>query len=287
MVNRKYGIVVVSYKNPGMTTRFITQELSKLTDTYTLIVVNVCASKEESLTLASECGLGYVESIDKTPDRNHSKYIISVEENLGYARGNNLGVQFLSKHGHYTHFLFSNDDIEIRDIDILSQLADTMDLVIDVAGIGPRVVGLDGNDQSPHNTYISPYRLIAWRLFPLFRARRKPNISQTYPKQTADYCYWVSGAFMMVKAIDFINAGMFDNRTFLYHEEVILAERFLRMGKSFYFCPKVTVIHYEGGSSNVSSKLKRNIEMDSKMLYYKDYKNVNFVIRWLCRFICE
>jgi GT2 family glycosyltransferase len=48
-------------------------------------------------------------------------------------------------------------------------------------------------------------------------------------------CYWVSGCFMIIKSIDYINAEYFDENTFLYGEEMILAERLKKINRSMYF----------------------------------------------------
>ena len=90
---------------------------------------------------------------------------------------------------------------------------------------------------------------------------------------------------MMVKADRFEAVNGFDPRTFLYFEEVILAERFKRHGWHFAFEPSATVVHYEGGSTTVKSSRRDAIEMGSRMLYYKEYKRVNIALLWLYKLI--
>ena len=307
------GIVVVSYHNAEGTTRYVNEQLPKLSDDYRIVVVAVGANEGYGQGLAEDCKLDYI----STPEQvvHHPKgWCISVSENLGYAKGNNLGVELLKNSGvHFDYYLFSNDDIEIMVPDTLSKLGAVMKQDGDIAGVGPRVIGLDGNDQSPHTRYISPQRQIGWKLFSLLRKKHKSSTvyannnsldiaeaskaqqkkitatqaislaSETPPARGV--CYWVSGAFMMVRAERFEAVGGFDSRTFLYFEEVILAERFLRHGWHFVFEPSVTVIHYEGGSTTVKSAQRNAIEMESRMLYFREYKHVNVALLRLYRWM--
>ena len=261
-----------------MTTHYVKKELPKLTTPYTLVVVNVAATREDSQRLADACGLCLVDE-KNIVSSSANGYLIWDDENLGYARGNNKGVRFLNSIGTFTHYLFSNDDIEIRESDILGLLVDSMEAHADVACIGPRIIGIDGRDQSPHDRYISPYRLIGWKLFPWLRKKKQQSVLPSNEMPSSRYTYWVCGAFMMVEAASFLKVQMFDEATFLYFEEVILSERFLRIGKRVFFDSSVAVVHYEGGSSEKSNVLKHKQEMKSRTHYLKQYKHVNgFVV---------
>lgn len=308
------GIIVVSYHNTEGTIKYVTEQLSRLKDKYRVIIVAVDAEEDYGINLAERCGLEYVR--DHSKINKHPKgWCVAVKENLGYAKGNNLGVKILKGSNIvFDYYLFSNDDIEIFNLDILSKLGNVLENDDSIAGIGPRVIGLDGNDQSPHRKYISPQRQIGWKMFSFLR--KKHNSSITYTKNSLEtvaekslavrktntikdaiilaskasvapkgICYWVSGAFMMVKADKFDAVGGFDSRTFLYFEEVILAERFLKMGWNFVFDPSVYIIHYEGGSTNIKESKRNSIEMESRMLYYKEYKHVNKIVLLLYKWI--
>lgn len=307
------GIVVVSYHNANDTSRYITEQLTQLSDDYRVVVVAVDADAEYGQQLATDCKLAYI-SDPKQVVQHPKGWCIATKENLGYAKGNNIGVEVLKSSGiKFDYYLFSNDDIEIMTSDVLSKLGNAMEQDENIAGIGPRVIGLDGNDQSPHTRYISPQRQIGWKLFAFLRKKHRSSTiyandsslsvaeaSKAQQKKTtaaqaialasenppsSGTCYWVSGAFMMVKAKSFEAVGGFDSRTFLYFEEAILAERFKQHGWYFVFEPSVTVVHYEGGSTTVKSSQRNAIEMESRMLYYKEYRRVNTFLLWLYKWI--
>jgi predicted glycosyltransferase len=307
------GIVVVSYHNAEGTSGYVTEQLTRLSDDYRVVVVAVDADETYGRRLAEDCGLAYVKEARQAGGHLRG-WCIAAAENLGYARGNNLGVAVLKASGMvFDAYLFSNDDIEIMDADVLGRLWTNMGRDSGTAGIGPRVVGLDGNDQSPHTRYISPWRQMGWKFFAFLRKGHKNSavyggndthsvaevskarlaqrtavqaMKLAAPKAfVGGKCYWVSGAFMMVRADRFEVVGGFDPRTFLYFEEVILAERFMRHGWHFAFEPSVAVVHYEGGSTTVKSNRRNAIEMESKMLYFREYKHVNAALLRLYRWM--
>lgn len=277
------GIVIVSYHNEKMTQKYIMQELPKLSTPHTIVVVNNDSTEDESKRLAKDCNLEYIAddtSFDHIPKRRG--YLIWSSDNLGYAKGNNKGVNFLNQLGNFTHYLFSNDDIEIKQSNILNIMLEKMSQETDIGAIGPRVVGLDGHDQSPHDFYVSPYRMIGWKLFPFLRKKNKHNDQTDLTKPMSRFTYWVQGSFMLVNATVFNEVGMFDEKTFLYYEEPILAEKMAQIGKRVYFESNVEIVHYEGGSTKRNPK-KEKIEMESRIYYMSKYKHVNNIVLFLLK----
>lgn len=277
------GIVVVSYHNETMTQKYITQELSSLSTPYTVVVVNNDSTEEDSRRLAKACGLEFVMddlSVDGLSTRNG--YLIWSPDNLGYARGNNKGVRFLEKIGTFSHYLFTNDDIEIKQSNSLETLAQKMSQDNKIGAIGPRVIGLDGKDHSPHDSYVSPYRLIGWKLLSFLRRKKGADENEQNARPKSRFTYWVQGSFLLVDAKVFHEIGMFDEHTFLYFEEPILAERLAKVGKAMYFDSDVEIVHYEGGSTTRNRK-REHIEMESKIYYMREYKHVNRFVLFLLK----
>lgn len=280
-MNFNIGIVVVSYHNEAMTFKYVTEQLSRLTTQYTLVVVNNDSTREKSQKMAKDCNLIFVDSNFEQVQPGQG-YLLWTKENLGYAKGNNLGVNFLNGIGTYTHFLFSNDDIEIKQSNMLNIMIEKMSKDKNIGAIGPRVVGLDGHDQSPHDSYVSPYRMIGWKMLPFLRRKNKHNDQSDLLKPVSRFTYWVQGSFMLVNAAVFNEVGMFDENTFLYYEEPILAEKMLQIGKRMYFDSDVEIVHYEGGSTKRNPK-KEKIEMESRIYYMSKYKLVNKIVLFLLK----
>ena len=54
---------------------------------------------------------------------------------------------------------------------------------------------------------------------------------------------WVAGMFMLFRSADFAKIGGFDERYFLYYEDVDICDRIWRFGMKVVMCPKVSAIH--------------------------------------------
>lgn len=267
------GIVLINYHSEDELTAFIKNELQHIKVPCKIVVVNNSYSESSQERLHKgfkTVGLAHLLDV--------SIFIITKNENLGYARANNFGAQFLKQKINPKYLLFSNTDIVLRDSNVVDELVAALQrLSNDVAVIGPRVLGLDGMDQSPHPK-ISFSRYLAWRLFPFLKGKikllklkkgtkDKNNIAQE------GYCYWVSGCFMLVKSKDFFKVNGFDENTFLYGEEKILAERLLKINKQMYYYPDVAILHEQGGTTNqniISDTLNYYL-LSSTHYYYQHY----------------
>lgn len=279
------GVITIDYKNPQLTIDFCNRELKKINVPYKCVVVVNSATEQEIEIICKETDGIRVDEFTQIKDSN--LYILPSRINLGYAKGNNFGVEFLCKNFNINYLLFTNNDIEILSGNIIRSLLDVLESNSNIGAIGPRVIGLDGNEQSPHHRIISPYRQIGWKLFPFLRKKNKikKEILRSIPN--TGFCYWVSGAFFLMKAEDFIKIGGFDPNTFLYCEEPILAERLKTINKKMYFLNECNVLHYEG-SSSTKKRPKGNWNkylIESTCYYYQKYLHYSPIIIQLYKLI--
>lgn len=271
------GIVLVVYKSFQETIDYVSNEISKITIPYKLVIVDNSSTIQKSEKLANACGAVLVEENKTIASSNI--FLISTEYNLGYAKGNNIGAEFLKKEFKVKYILFSNNDLQLLDCNICQTLISKLENNDDIGIIGPRVLGLKGEDQSPRG-YISFNRYFAWNLFPFLKGKvtfLKKNADSIPVSCEGTYCYWVSGCFFMVRAADFFKAGMFDSNTFLYGEEKMLSERLLKIDKKCYYEPSVKVLHVHGGTTSNFLQKKRIEKMvfDNECYYYRNYLGIN------------
>lgn len=285
MNNIKLGIVVVAYKSAQMTIDYILREMPNVDVPWVCCIVNNSATHNDSQTIADGCGAEVVCRKDIPHSVSEgSVYILPSEENLGFAKGNNLGVEFLTRYFNVDYLLFSNNDIEIKSVDCISTMIKTLESDERIGAVGPRIISLDGSVQFPHDSYISPYRQIGWHLFPFLRKKRKVVEEETpVVEHKSGFTYWVQGSFFVMRAKDFLQVGMFDSNTFLYTEEPILAERLKTIGKQMYYESSVTVLHYEGGTivKKHGTKQSYRMAMESNCYYYSKYLGYNPFVVWL------
>ena len=281
------GIVIVSYKNAEVTASFICEQLVKVKFPWKAIVIDNSPEESVAREIAQKCDGVFLSNYDGTiRETERNIFVISTRQNIGFARGNNLGADILLNNFTINYLLFSNDDIIIDDGSVVEKMINLLKLKPEVGVIGPRIMGKDNLDQSPHYRVITPLRQIGWKLFRWFRQNREAAASTIEPLQSG-YCYWVSGCFFMVRQSDFVSVKGFDPRTFLYSEEIILAERMKRINKREYFMAEASVIHLGGCSTkNIQGKVLRNYLKQSNCIYYHDYLHSNPLIVWLYKIIC-
>ena len=266
------GIVLINYNSEIETVKYIKNELSHVKCNSKIAIVNNSNSDKSKELLVRN--LKNESLIDKL---YNSLFIITKNENLGYAKANNFGALFLKEKFNPDYILFSNTDITFKDKNVVDVLIHKLKILPDdVAVIGPRVIGLDGKDQSPHPK-ISFKRYLAWRILPFLRGKFK-ILKKNSTKPRSDipnegYCYWVSGCFMLVKSALFFKAHMFDEYTFLYAEESILAERLKKNNNFMYIDLSVNIFHFEGGTTKKSSSSTqlRHFLLSSTYYYYEKY----------------
>ena len=127
------GIVIVSYRSDDRTVSFIREELCKVEDSHSIVVVDNGASPEEAESLAARLpGVKVIAS-----------------ENGGYSKGNNLGASWLRENVRPDKILFCNNDIRLSSGRVVETLAETFGSDSRIGAVGPEVVGLDGLRQSP------------------------------------------------------------------------------------------------------------------------------------------
>lgn len=206
-------------------------------------------------------------------------------ENLGYAKGNNLGVTIAESVFRDPYYLISNNDLAFPMGFSLETATELFEAMPRVGVIGPRVVTPAGEDQSPRKL-LSPFRKLVlsyWIHLPallLPRSKRKAfwdkHCNDTVAAAPSGRCHWVSGCFMLVRAEAFRDADMFDPNTFLYAEEPILAARMEQKGWQMYFCRELTVVHEHGATTKKTfSAIKgMGLEFESNCYFYQTYRGV-------------
>ena len=165
--------------------------------------------------------------------------IIQNKENLGFGKGCNLGAK--SAKGKYV--LFLNSDTQVFDKGFLSMI-DFLDKNSNVAVLGGKLENNDGSIQRSCGKFYNLFNLLIM-LLGLERfgfLRSSPNKIQKVD--------WVSGACMMVRADIFEKLTGFDEKLFMYMEDMEICFRANKLGFVTYFYPNVKLKHKSLGSSN-------------------------------------
>jgi len=165
------------------------------------------------------------------------------QENLGYSRGVNIGIQ--SSQGDY--ILILNPDVIVTK-DALSEMLGYMKKHPDIGMLGPKILSFNGTAQRTYFRFYKPITIIARRLW---LGRLKPFRKALYEFlmvdldpdkiQTPD---WLMGSVLMVNRRALKKVGGMDERFFMYFEDVDWARRFWHNGYKVVYYPKAVVYHY-------------------------------------------
>lgn len=158
-------------------------------------------------------------------------YKLFLNENLGYASGNNTGIKFALEKKQYDYFLIANSDTEVIEDDTIYNLCDAMEKY-NAGVIGPQIIDAD-NKPTAGAGYIN------------FIGKVK-NVKCNEPRE----CQGLIGAFFIIKS-DVINkCGIMNEKFFLYLEETDYFYRLWKSGVEILYYPKVEILHYGGTTTS-------------------------------------
>ncbi|MDD5397170.1 MAG: glycosyltransferase family 2 protein [Candidatus Moranbacteria bacterium] len=167
-------------------------------------------------------------------------HFIKNSANIGFAKGNNVGIRFaLEKFA--DHIFVLNNDAIIEN-DALSLLAKEA-AKNPAAGIfSPIITTANGED--------------VWFAGGLVDWLGMKNTHITKPLAAISYkTDYVSGCAMLIKKDVFKKIGLFDERYFLYYEDADFSLRANKAGFDLLIVPSVSVRHLEQSNTNNKSKI--------------------------------
>lgn len=204
--------------------------------------------------------------------------LIKTNENLGFAGANNKGFQLAS--GRYIVLL--NSDAFLHS-GALKKAIHKMDANPEVGLAGAKLVSQNGSLQPSARLFPSVLNDFLYLSgladkYPKSRFFGRCDRTWSSPDVAAE-TDWVPGAFSIIRRASLEKVGFFDERFFLYYEEVDLCRRIKAMGDKIVYWPDLVVTHLGGESSKTvtehlfSSKGSQLIlwRMQSGMLYYRKH----------------
>lgn len=258
------GIVILNYNNYRDTINCLDSILANSSVDKIVIVDN--NSSDNSV----EKIRNFIES-NKNSQFDKFRFIIN-NKNLGYAKGNNIGLKYLvSKKIKYIAVI--NSDILIRN-NIFKKLCNKLSVDSSIGFISPLIFNTNNSIDYTCMRYDSGIFNLIYKTF--FNSNSNINFKDDEIK-----CDILSGAFLMASSNTWVEIDFFDENTFLYFEENILYEKLKFLRKKSIVLTDVFVIHLGGKStSKVSSEIILEHQMNSLIYYLKKYKKINI----LCEF---
>lgn len=178
--------------------------------------------------------------------------LLELGQNLGYGAANNAGV----KRSQGEWLLLLNSDTQILEgaIDKLWQEAVPAGGQIKGTVFGCQLLNQDGSLQPSAGYFPNLGKVFSQMFFlddlPLVKRFFHPyQQDQHHFYQKDQEVDWVTGAVLLLKKADFLTVGGFDEKIFMYAEEIDLCYRLKRLGRKVWYKSGAKVAHLKGGSS--------------------------------------
>ncbi len=185
--------------------------------------------------------------------------IIANAQNLGFCAANNRGAELLLKQSNIEYVMFVNNDIEIAP-DCVNVLRQFMDEHPRAMACGPMIYYHQPSDV----VWAAGGRIfndLAW--FPPI-GRDRPDPHWVKPREV-DY---IHGCALLVRRSAIDTLGAFDERFFIYHDEVDWCWRMKRAGGQVWLVPRAKLWH----------KVSQVVGQHSPMMIY--YTSRNKLLFW-------
>ena len=199
--------------------------------------------------------------------------LIENKENLGFPKGNNIGVA--EAKGEYICIL--NPDTVVAEDTFAKVITRFETISSEVGIIGCKLIDGTGNFL-PESKRGVPTPWVAFtKIFGLYKLF--PNSSwfnQYYAQhlnedQSGEVDILV-GAFMVVKRSLYLEIGGFDENCFMYSDDIDLSYIVKKLGKQNYYFADTTVIHYKGESTVRDGLYMKRFREAMQFFYKKHFK---------------
>ena len=264
----KTGIIILNYNTADDTVKYV-NKIKNYSVLDKIIVV-------DNLSSENNC----MEKLNKL--KNDKIHVIRAEKNGGYSYGNNFGMKYLNDlKEEFDYIIISNPDIEVTE-EAIKKCVEFLEKNKKAAVCAPKMIDSNQN----------PVRRSSWKI-------RKPLIDMINSTRLTEILFWwtvrkgeysfedykkselkveaVSGAFFVIKFDVFEKCNFFDENTFLFYEEDILANKIKKLGYEEYSLNNIRFTHYESQTIDKAYSYFKKIKMlqKSKMYYQKEYNNIN------------
>ena len=265
------SIITVNYNQSNVTRSFLLSLRKISYDNIEIIVVDNASPSDTPEELKKE----FPEII-----------LLESEVNLGFAGGNNLGVE--KAKGDYC--LFINNDTEVEP-NFLEPLVQRFQMDKSIGMVSPKIRFFHTPETIQYAGYTPFHRVTLRQHLIGFRTIDSGQFDE------GRYTFAGHGAAMMVSSVVMEKIGVMAEMFFLYYEEHDWCERIKRGGYKVYYEPKSLVFHKESVSTGKDSPLKayyltrnrivfarRNVKGFTKLftlVYLFTLVPLNFSLRYL------
>lgn len=250
------SIVTLNYKKKDLTISCINSLWEQFSDEFK-------DNQMEVIIVDNDSQDDSVASIREEIKKKHfsNMHVIANPTNSGFGAGCNVGA----KASKGSFILFLNNDTLVKDKGIL-KMAQYCEEHKNVSILGGQLRNFDGSLQASTGKF---YTL--WYAFLLLAGGQRYGLLDRSPSKI-ERVDWVKGGLLMIRRDVFEELKGFDEKIFMYTEDMELCYRAHLKGLEVYFYPDVMVLHKENASS---SKTFAIVNIYKNLLYfYKKHRSV-------------
>jgi N-acetylglucosaminyl-diphospho-decaprenol L-rhamnosyltransferase len=200
--------------------------------------------------------------------------LLKLEKNVGYGAAVNKAVPALPQE--LSTLLVCNPDSELNTQAVVSLAKAVTDSSVGVAG--PRIYNEDGSVYPSARAIPSIRNGVGHALFAniwLSNPWTKSYLSEAHLQNSTVPTGWVSGACLAIRRDLFTQVEGFDDKYFMYFEDVDLGYRSGKLGYTNLYVPEVSITHIGGESTKAIKKTMLRIHHESAMHFIQvKYKGI-------------
>lgn len=215
----------------------------------------------------------YIENIDNTSSFNEKKLLlIKNKENYGFAKGNNVAIDYTVKYDHPEYILLLNNDTIVNP-DFLTKMINVALSDEKIGIVGPKFYYYDY--EGSHNTIWCIGSVVDLNHFPGHHSiMEEPDYDLT---QEIIDCDWVSGAGLLIKT-DALPENYLSTEFFFGCEDVDLAISVKKKGYRVVTVTNSIIWHKVGMSRNKNSSFKKEYNHISTNLKFIKKHKTNYYL---------
>ncbi|MFH6999925.1 glycosyltransferase family 2 protein [Flavobacterium sp. FlaQc-57] len=198
--------------------------------------------------------------------------LIENKSNFGFPKGNNIGVEQAS--GDYICIL--NPDTVVAEDTFIKILA-FAERQTNLGIIGCKLIDGTGSFLPESKRGIPTPWVAFTKVFGLYKVFPNCNLFNQYYAQhlgqeETGKVEILVGAFMLLKRDLYLELEGFDEKCFMYADDIDLSYRVLQKKKSNYYFHETTVLHYKGESTLKDEKYMKRFQEAMNFFYQKHFK---------------
>lgn len=207
--------------------------------------------------------------MQKAPTSSKKLCYMAMDTNMGYGRAHNVALRESAYHKTEFH-LVMNSDIRVKAEDI-DAMHDFMLMNPQVGQLMPKVLNPDGTQQYLAKRLPSPLDVFGRRFLPKRWIEKRNarfelrDLDLTRPVNAP----YLSGCFMMLRTKAAVEAGLFDERYFMYPEDIDLTRTIHRNYLTLYY-PEWSIVHAHARDSYKDKHMLR-IHIQNLCLYFNKW----------------